>query len=346
MNVAPSKGINVREGFSKAYHDRVNKKNIKGFIKRGGKRALVGAGKAFGGAVLGTTALGVGVATGDLKNAATYATAGVAAGGKLGGRVATKGMNEAIRTGSAFKKGALGGDEYNAKKIIAEARDDREFINACRAAGITKKDEQELLIRQFIGNGITEKDDIVKAVVARKNYEKSQGITRKKEKDGSLIITQKDKDGSVSTTTQRIDIQGNKVEETTKRSKDGSSITTMETTLPNNNRVERTIQRDRNGRIIDDVITTIQTREENGQVIEETESRDRNGNLTQRKARVKRAGVSNRELIGVAKYEHSVSDSAWGTPRYRTNSLDRLYNQTGDADAVRRVELLVNYMKG
>ena len=193
MNVAPSKGINVREGFSKAYHDRVNKKNIKGFIKRGGKRALVGAGKAFGGAVLGTTALGVGVATGDLKNAATYATAGVAAGGKLGGRVATKGMNEAIRTGSAFKKGALGGNEYKTKQIITELKEDGDFSSACKAVGIDKKG-QEQLIRQFINNGITKKEDILNAVLARQTYEKKHKVVR----DEQGNVTQGDPNDIIS----------------------------------------------------------------------------------------------------------------------------------------------------
>ena len=117
MNVNAGQGPNIWNGVVEAGRDRINKKAIKGFVKRNSKRALVGAGKAFGGAVLGTTALGVGVATGDLKNAATYAAAGAAAGGKLGGRVTTRGMNEAIRTGSAFKKGALGGDEYKARQI-------------------------------------------------------------------------------------------------------------------------------------------------------------------------------------------------------------------------------------
>ena len=115
---------------------------------------------------------GAAVATGDPKNALAYTAAGIAAGSKLSGKVADKGMSEVIRTGSAFKKGALGGDEYNASKTISELRNDKDFASACRAAGIKGKD-QEALARKFMANGITNKEDIVKAVVARKNWEKS-----------------------------------------------------------------------------------------------------------------------------------------------------------------------------
>lgn len=347
MDVNNNSGINIGDGFKEAFFERFNKKNIKGFAKNTGKKAFKGIGRAALGATLGTMALGVGVSTGDLKNSATYALAGMAAGGKLGDRISTRAMNEGIRTGSAFKKGALGGDEYNAKKTIDELRDDRDFLSACRAAGITRKNDQEVMIRQFIGNGITDKEDIVKAVVARKNYEKSQGIKRKVEKDGTVKLTQKDSDGNVTTTTQRIDVHGHQVEETTKRNTDGSSTTTMETVLPNNNRVERTIERDKNGRIVDDVITTIQTREENGQIIEDVESRDRNGNITQRKKRVDRISiVTNKELVDVAKFNQSISDSAWGNPIVRTRILDGAYSRTGDEKGVQRAELLISSMKG
>ena len=163
---------NFGAGIKEAALDRFNRKNITNFAKNSGKRAIRGVAKGFGAALLGTAALGAAVATGDPKNALTYTTAGIAAGGKLSGRITNKGMNEAIRTGSAYKKGRLGGDEYNAKKTISELKNDRDFTSACRAVGIKGKD-QEKLARQFMNNGITNKEDILKEVVAKKNYEKT-----------------------------------------------------------------------------------------------------------------------------------------------------------------------------
>ncbi len=171
-------------GFREAAADRFSRGKRREFYKKAGKRAIRGVAKGFGGAVLGTAALGAAVATGDPKNALTYTAAGVAAGSKLSGKVADRGMNEAIRTGSAFKKGVLGGDEYNARKTVAELRNDRDFAKACSAAGV-KGSDQEKLARQFMENGITNKEDIIKAVVARKNYEKAHGV--KRDGNGNII---------------------------------------------------------------------------------------------------------------------------------------------------------------
>ena len=59
-------------------------------------------------------------------------------------------------------------------------------------------------------NGVMEKDDIVKALVIRKEYDKSKGIVRKRNEDGSLTITQtqKDKDGRIITKKVELDKHG------------------------------------------------------------------------------------------------------------------------------------------
>ena len=171
MNVNKSNKNTIGAGIKSALEDRFNKQSISKFAKKSGKKTIKGAAKLAGGAALGTVALGAAVATGDPKNALAYTMAGMAAGRKLSGKIADKGMKEVGRTREAYKKGRLGADEYNAKKTISELKGDRNFALACKTAGITGKGQEEL-IRQFMNNGITNKEEILKALETKNKYEK------------------------------------------------------------------------------------------------------------------------------------------------------------------------------
>ena len=202
MNTPPPAPKGIRSALKEARRDRITVPKLKKFGKNVGKRAIRGVAKGFGGAALGTIGVAAGVATGDFQNALTYGIAGAAAGGKLTGKVADRGINEAIRTGSAAKKGYYGGTEYKTRKTIDELMNDVDFTSACNAAGISKTKDKQLLARQFMQNGVTDKEDIVKAVMARKAYEENHGIKRDKV-NGRTVI--KDKNGRDITSTYKLD---------------------------------------------------------------------------------------------------------------------------------------------
>ena len=109
--------------------------------------------------------MAAGIATGDFSNALKYgvgaATVGYGAANKLGDSlVATEKNNR-----EAYKEHKWGTDEYNTRNAIKELNGDNEFRKSCTAAGLNKK-QREDMIRMFHANGVTDSDSIAAATKA------------------------------------------------------------------------------------------------------------------------------------------------------------------------------------
>lgn len=162
-----SENPGIWSGIKEATGDRFNRKTIKGFAKRRGKKLARLGGKVAGAAALGTFGLAAGLATGDLSNVAKYTGAAGLVGSKLGARGVERATKVEKRTRTAFQNGRLGATAYAQRQTINELKEDRDFMSACKATGVNNPKE---LIQSFMANGITDKEEISKAVIARKHF--------------------------------------------------------------------------------------------------------------------------------------------------------------------------------
>lgn len=145
------------------------------YINRGNAiRGLKGVGRAarkvaIGGAgatVLGTIGLASGVATGSLENAFKYGAAGAGAGYMGANAVGDRLTAIEKKNRDIFSENTLGTKEYNTRNSIRTLTRDNDFNKMCRQLGVHGQKERSDLIRQFYSNGITNPEDIKKAINA------------------------------------------------------------------------------------------------------------------------------------------------------------------------------------
>lgn len=158
-----------RRGLSAMARGNINKKTIKNGAKSLGRMTRkVGIG-ALGAGVAGTIGLAAGIATGDPSNALKYAGTGALAGywgaNNVGDAVTGKVGNVISKNMDLYREGKWGTDEFNTSNSVNKLKSDTDFNQVCRDLGV-KREDREALIRKFHSNGITDPEDIKRAMNA------------------------------------------------------------------------------------------------------------------------------------------------------------------------------------
>lgn len=141
-------------GVGKRYINRKTPKKI-------GKLARRALTKGAGALALGTVGLAAGIATGDLGKVAQYAGAGLLAGSHFGGNLGDAAARIEKQNRDAYRKGSLGKEEYNKQEAIKQIWENDDIA---KMYGLAGKGEFKADAREFLDNGITDKDEIIAAM--------------------------------------------------------------------------------------------------------------------------------------------------------------------------------------
>lgn len=171
----------VKDSLGNVLGERFNRGTIKGYARKKGKKFASATGKTIGAAAmtaaLSPAILAAAMASGDLTNVFKYGAATSAIGSKLGSSSVDSLTKAEKRTRDSFRKVHLGTDEFNERNTFAKLRENRDFQDLCKGK---KRDEQRALVRKFMQSGITDEDDIISALTARKTYMDSDQHERAK----------------------------------------------------------------------------------------------------------------------------------------------------------------------
>lgn len=158
----PIKGAKTLAGRYNQFNRQNASRNLKA-IGRGIRKGAVGL---AGAATLGSVGLAAGIATGDLGNALQYGAAGAGAGFMGANYLGDKATEIEKRNRELYKEGKWGTDEYNTRNSIYQLTRDNDFNKVCKQLGVKNQKDRAALIRQFHSNGITNPEDIKKAMLA------------------------------------------------------------------------------------------------------------------------------------------------------------------------------------